>query len=257
VTAKKAYPLGCSQMPPAYYDYEHLVAFPPTTTTVPVQTRDDYLLTRRLGTGKFSDVFEAVDVQAEKRLVLDKNNNQPHDDERTGVVDPRTMVVVKCLKPVTERKIRREILVLERACQLPNLARLLAIVMSPEYYHHHGKDKDDHQHRPRPMPALVLQHAGPRAQWLCHGVHDSWPTTTATCPTPPPLTKGENPTKTIAPPLDPSFVYLTDYEIRYYICHLLMALDGLHAAGIVRFVFSLVFCSFFVVWLLFLFCIYT
>ena len=67
VQAEKAYPLGCSHRDPAYYDYENSV-FPPvpitigdgdTITHVPIKTDQDYLLTRRLGAGKFSDVFEA------------------------------------------------------------------------------------------------------------------------------------------------------------------------------------------------------
>ena len=201
--SEKAYPDGCSQKPPSYYDYENFPFLPPSLL---VQSLDDYLLTRRLGTGKFSDVFEAVDVQAQKRL-----------DKNPAVVDPRTLVVVKCLKPVSERKIRREILVLERACHLPNLARLLAVVISPEYYASHRERPTD---LPR-MPALVLQHAGPNAQWLCHGVSDhgkhsnSQPTSSGTSSS-----------------SDSS--YLTDYEIRYYLYHLLMALDGLHASGIMH-----------------------
>ena len=70
ICSEKAYPLGCSQRPPSYYDYENY-AFPPTA--LPVQSVDDFLLTRRLGTGKFSDVFEAVDVEAEKSLPGNKH----------------------------------------------------------------------------------------------------------------------------------------------------------------------------------------
>ena len=57
--ADRAYPLGCSQQPPSYYNYDSY-PFPPPG--VSIRSTDDYLLVRRLGAGKFSDVFEAVDV---------------------------------------------------------------------------------------------------------------------------------------------------------------------------------------------------
>ena len=212
--SEKAYPLGCSHKPTSYYDYEQL-SFPPTS--LPIQTVDDYLLTRRLGTGKFSDVFEAVDVASEKAL---PGNKHPY------AVDPRTLVVVKCLKPVTERKIRREILVLERASEIPNLARLISIVVSPEYYSQNRQQQTD---LPR-MPALVLQHAGPSSQWLCHGGANQ--NTNAS----PPDEENKNSTVSAicSSSLTPSPTFLTDYEIRYYLYHLLAALDGLHAAGIMH-----------------------
>lgn len=155
-TAERAYPQGCSTKDPSYYDYEQM--------TLPSSLDpDDYLITRRLGSGKFSDVFEAV------------------ADE--------TYVVIKCLKPVSERKIRREVLVLQRCRHVANLARLVGIVI-PRGEKQHGM-----------MPSLVLQHAGRSAEWLCHGDK--------------------------SPPL-------SDYEIRYYVCHLLVALDGLHSVGIMH-----------------------
>ena len=61
------------------------------------------------------------------------------------MVDPRTLVVIKCLKPVSERKIRREIMILERASKVPNLVRLVGIVLSSEYYARHRRyDTDLH-----------------------------------------------------------------------------------------------------------------
>ena len=44
-------------------------------------------------------------------------------------IDPNTLVVLKCLKPISERKIRRELLVLTHCQNLPNLARLIGIVI--------------------------------------------------------------------------------------------------------------------------------
>ena len=57
--ASRANPKGCSRQPPEYYTYDSL-PFPPPN--LPAKTHDSYALLRRLGAGKFSDVFEAVEV---------------------------------------------------------------------------------------------------------------------------------------------------------------------------------------------------
>ena len=64
-------------------------------------------------------------------------------------------------------------------------------------------------HQQQQLPALVLEHAGQKAQWFCHGISAQ---------------KGIN--------TDNS--YLTETEMKYYLCHLLVALDGLHSAGIIH-----------------------
>jgi len=138
------------------HSYEHSV-FPPKD--LPIFSNDDFLITRHLGTGKFSDVFEAEHKNDEK-------------------------VVLKCLKPVSMRKIRREITILQDTKTVPSMTRLLGLVLP-------------HQDTPT---TLVLKHAGKDAQWLCH--------------------KDDDP--------------LTDYDIRYYLCHLLVALGRLHARNIVH-----------------------
>lgn len=184
--AEQAYPLGCSTKDVKYYDFESWV-FPPDT--IPIKSTKDYMLVLRLGAGKFSDVFEAVDVQVERRLRAGKN-------EPPLSVDQRTLVVLKCLKPVAERKIKRELLVLQHASKLPNLARLLAVVIPSDY-----NDPSKKYHLQN-MPSLVLEHAGVDAQWLCHSTKDNQ--------------------------------YLSEDEIRYFLYHLLVALDYLHAAGIMH-----------------------
>lgn len=187
--ADRAYPLGCSQQPPSYYNYDSY-PFPPPG--VSIRSTDDYLLVRRLGAGKFSDVFEAVDVDLEETF-------QPKKDH----IDPRKLVVLKCLKPVSERKIRRELLVLSHASQLPNLARLLGVVVPKSL-----PASLTHSTNLQPMPSLVLHHAGRDSQWLCHG-------------------SGNDNARNSDP-------YLSDYDIRYYLCHLLVALDALHSRGIMH-----------------------
>ena len=84
VSSDRAYPLGCSQQPPTYYNYDSY-PFPPPGTLI--GSTNDYLLLRRLGSGKFSDVFEAVDVRRDKALVI--------NGMKTSEIDPRTLVVLK------------------------------------------------------------------------------------------------------------------------------------------------------------------
>jgi casein kinase II subunit alpha len=193
-SAEQAYPLGCSGKPPSYYDYDNF-SFPPPG--IAMKTTNDFQLLRRLGSGKFSDVFEAVDKDLERQV---KNNNND------GIVDPRTLAVLKCLKPVSDRKIRRELLVLSHCTGLPNLVQLLGVVI-PETPSHYLP----------PMPSLILQHAGVNSQWLCHG-------------------RGVDPTSTTTATTndDVDGQYLTEYEIKYFLYHLLVALDALHAAGIMH-----------------------
>lgn len=202
VQAERAYPFGCSLEHPSYYDYEHF-PFPPPG--LPVKTVNDYLLVRRLGTGKFSDVFEAVDVEIQRSLASTSPPPPPF-------VDPRTIVVLKCLKPVSERKIRREILVLQHASKIPNLARLLAITVPGEYY----KANRLVTQLPR-MPSLVLEHAGPDSQWLSHHGNGGLMGGGGE--------EGEEEEEDLT---------LSDYEIRYYLYHLLVGLDALHSKGIMH-----------------------
>jgi serine/threonine protein kinase len=247
VQSEQAYPLGCSTKPSQYYDFES-ASFPPSATTkemedgtIPsIQSADNFLLVRRLGAGKFSDVFEAVDVtleqqrqrQLEKKISSSVGEEEEDDSSDSGMstdpqgrikirttIDPETLVVLKCLKPVSERKIKREVLVLRHCSSLPNLARLRAIVVPNDYLsssssspsspssNHNSNTpvtttttNHNNKFKLQSMPSLVLEHAGVDSQWLCH-FKDS---------------------------------YLTEEEIQYYLYHLLVALDALHASGIMH-----------------------
>lgn len=344
------------------------------------RTYQQYKLLRRLGAGKFSNVFEAVDVYMAAAAVHANNNNDyddviqkkqrrkkmvtssaddalsneattttdSSDNESTTSqssssssstkpsIDPNTLVVLKCLKPISERKIRRELLVLTHCQNLPNLARLIGIVIPPSSMdleeenndddgkgvvvddkegndnfsekrvnggekesrrHHQSLQHQSHNHRKRrryshrtsrqsqqkqqhnqqrrrqqhhdigsittdahnlpekdanlankknvnngnnrdnkknnstsqqqhgeQIPALVLEHAGQRAQWFCHGPRPS-------------SSSPENKTAQQTSMYRGRHSYqnhLTEYEMKYYLCHLLIALDGLHAAGIMH-----------------------
>jgi len=88
-----------SHRPREYWDYEsHVVEW---------GNQDDYQLVRKLGRGKYSEVFEAVNV----------TNNEK--------------CVVKILKPVKKKKIKREIKILENLCGGTNIISLLAVVKDP------------------------------------------------------------------------------------------------------------------------------
>lgn len=202
ISAERAYPLGCSTRGPSYYDFES-TDFPPSSDDMlPIKSNDDYMLVRRLGAGKFSDVFEAVDVQWEKQLKALSSSSSTatkNKQQRKETIDPRTLVVLKCLKPVSERKIKRELLVLQHASKLPNLARLIGVVVPSDYH------QPNRKFQLQSMPALVLEHAGIDSQWLCHP-------------------KGG----------DDGDDYLDEEDMKYYLYHLLVALDNLHEAGIMH-----------------------
>uniref|UniRef100_A0A8C1VQC2 non-specific serine/threonine protein kinase n=1 Tax=Cyprinus carpio TaxID=7962 RepID=A0A8C1VQC2_CYPCA len=82
-----------------YWDYE---AHVPTWSN-----QEDYQLVRKLGRGKYSEVFEAINI----------NNNEK--------------VVVKILKPVKKKKIKREIKILENLRGGTNIIQLMDTVKDP------------------------------------------------------------------------------------------------------------------------------
>ena len=274
VLAEKAYPLGCSHRDPTYYDYENSV-FPPvpitivdgngsgntvTITNVPIKSNEDYLLTQRLGAGKFSDVFEAVDAEQERRQRIlssplsssssqsqiknSNNNNNNHNNDNSNVdhhyIDPETLVVLKCLKPVAEKKIKRELLVLRHASKLPNLARIKAIVLPDEYNNNNNNsNSNSKKYRIKSMPTLVLEHG--HGDWFCHPIkqqkqrqqQQQRKQQQQKAKTGPASSVAATAAATASAYLE-SASYLTEYEIRYYLLHLLVALDHLHSCGIMH-----------------------
>ncbi|KAK5985996.1 hypothetical protein GCK32_003433 [Trichostrongylus colubriformis] len=85
--------------PREYWDYEsHVIEW---------GNIDDYQLVRKLGRGKYSEVFEGVKVTTDEK------------------------VVVKILKPVKKKKIKREIKILENLRGGTNVITLLDVVKDP------------------------------------------------------------------------------------------------------------------------------
>lgn len=89
-----------TRRPRDYWDYENL--------SLHWNTPDDYEVIRKLGRGKYSEVFEGINVR--------------NDDK----------CVVKILKPVKKKKIKREIKILQNLCGGPNIIKLLDIVKDPQ-----------------------------------------------------------------------------------------------------------------------------
>ncbi|KAI0987859.1 hypothetical protein GJ496_000809 [Pomphorhynchus laevis] len=85
--------------PNDYWDYEN--------TIVQKGNIDDYQIVRKLGRGKYSDVFQGVNVIKSEKIVI------------------------KVLKPVKKKKIRREIKILCNLRGGPNIIELLDVVKDP------------------------------------------------------------------------------------------------------------------------------
>jgi casein kinase II subunit alpha len=86
--------------PREYWDYE--------TLSVNWGCQDNYEVVKKIGRGKYSEVFEGVNI-----VTMDK-------------------CVVKILKPVMKKKIKREIRILQNLCGGPNIIKLLDVVRDPQ-----------------------------------------------------------------------------------------------------------------------------
>ncbi|KAL7052910.1 hypothetical protein AAHC03_026391 [Spirometra sp. Aus1] len=85
--------------PQEYWDYENY--------TVNWGDQEDYQIVRKLGRGKYSEVFQGINI----------TNN--------------TNCVIKVLKPVKKKKIKREIKILENLRGIENIITLQAVVKDP------------------------------------------------------------------------------------------------------------------------------
>jgi casein kinase II subunit alpha len=86
--------------PREYWNYESL--------TVQWGGQDDYEIVRKVGRGKYSEVFEGINIV----------NNEK--------------CIIKILKPVKKKKIKREIKILQNLCGGTNVIKLLDVVRDPQ-----------------------------------------------------------------------------------------------------------------------------
>jgi len=99
VSLPRLYAEACSRRPEQYWDYERF--------QVEWNGQENYELVRKLGRGKYSEVFEGV------------------------AVDTGEKCVVKVLKPVKKKKIKREIKILMNLKGGPNIISLIDVVRDP------------------------------------------------------------------------------------------------------------------------------
>mmetsp|Transcript_8197 Transcript_8197/g.16132 ORF Transcript_8197/g.16132 Transcript_8197/m.16132 type:complete len:355 (+) Transcript_8197:2557-3621(+) len=88
-----------AQRPLEYSDYESL--------NVVWGSQDDYEISKKIGHGKYSEVFDGMNAKSD------------------------TKVVIKILKPVKKAKIKREIKILQNLTGGPNIVQLLDVVRDP------------------------------------------------------------------------------------------------------------------------------
>ncbi|XP_953303.1 casein kinase II, alpha subunit, putative [Theileria annulata] len=89
-----------SKKGPEYWDYENI--------TLKWNVPDSYEIVRKIGRGKFSEVFEGLNTVTKDKCVI------------------------KILKPVKKKKIKREIKILQNLRGGPNIIKLLDIVKDPQ-----------------------------------------------------------------------------------------------------------------------------
>lgn len=104
-----------------------------------VSNQDDYQLVRKLGRGKYSEVFEAINITNNEKVVvkiLKVRQLRLCSDKRWYFLPfcLRFYVILltfSVLQPVKKKKIKREIKILENLRGGPNIISLLDIVKDP------------------------------------------------------------------------------------------------------------------------------
>ncbi|KAJ2510619.1 Casein kinase II subunit alpha [Coemansia sp. RSA 2049] len=100
VTQSRVYADANSKMPRSYWDYDNL--------QVEWGSLENYEIIRKIGRGKYSEVFEGINIA----------NSQS--------------CVIKVLKPVKKKKIKREIQIMQNLSGGPNIIQLYDVVRDPQ-----------------------------------------------------------------------------------------------------------------------------
>ncbi|TVY19014.1 Casein kinase II subunit alpha [Lachnellula arida] len=178
-----------SQMPRAYWDYD--------SVNITWGSLENYEVVRKIGRGKYSEVFEGINVVNYQKCVI------------------------KVLKPVKKKKIKREIKILQNLSGGPNIVALLDVV----------RDNQVNQSSPSYDPKTAPK-AGKKKS-ASDGFVDSDQETNDSymmqSKTPSLIFEYVNNTDFRS--LYPKFV---DYDVRFYIYELLKALDFCHSKGIMH-----------------------
>ncbi|TVY24622.1 Casein kinase II subunit alpha [Lachnellula hyalina] len=178
-----------SQMPRAYWDYD--------SVNITWGSLENYEVVRKIGRGKYSEVFEGINVVNYQKCVI------------------------KVLKPVKKKKIKREIKILQNLSGGPNIVALLDVV----------RDSQVNQSSPSYDPKTAPK-AGKMKSAVDVFVHSDQETNDSymmQSKTPSLIFEYVNNTDFRS--LYPKFV---DYDVRFYIYELLKALDFCHSKGIMH-----------------------
>ncbi|ROW07922.1 hypothetical protein VMCG_03587 [Cytospora schulzeri] len=175
-------------MPRAYWDYD--------SVNISWGVLENYEVVRKIGRGKYSEVFEGINVVNYQKCVI------------------------KVLKPVKKKKIKREIKILQNLAGGPNIVALLDVVRDSQVIRRPASGTLSFESRPT-LPWDM--HSGSPHQ---HSVSDNESLQSKT-----PSLIFEYVNNTDFRSLYPKF---NDFDVRYYIYELLKALDYCHSKGIMH-----------------------
>ncbi|KAH8783792.1 casein kinase II [Hyaloscypha sp. PMI_1271] len=177
------------QMPRSYWDYD--------SVNITWGVLENYEVVRKIGRGKYSEVFEGINVVNYQKCVI------------------------KVLKPVKKKKIKREIKILQNLSGGPNIVALLDVVRDNQVNH------SSQYYDPKSAPKAGTGKSASDGYVSSNDeTDDSFLMQSKT-----PSLIFEYVNNTDFRSLYPKFV---DYDVRYYIFELLKALDFCHSKGIMH-----------------------
>lgn len=97
------------------------------------RNQDDFQLVRKLGRGKYSEVFEAINITSNEKVVVKilKVRVKVTSSLCHWVILVSLTLCCFTIKPVKKKKIKREIKILENLRGGPNIISLIDIVKDP------------------------------------------------------------------------------------------------------------------------------